>query len=182
MAVNPELFSLQLPDPLLLSVNRCALTQRNACVCVCGCRSPHLCIIPQHPSPKHHPTPNNSQDNSTAALAAAAMQRSVAGVLSALLSFKRRPSQIRYQAASPAARQVRRLSVGWMRGWMIDGRLGRSVDLTFFTDTHTYIKVAAAVAQAIQADQIFDFRRPPGGQEGPTLVILDRRDDPVTPL
>jgi hypothetical protein len=42
--------------------------------------------------------------------------------------------------------------------------------------------VAAAVAQAIQADQIFDFRRPPGGQEGPTLVIMDRRDDPVTPL
>lgn len=35
------------------------------------------------------------------------MQRSVAGVLSALLSFKKRPSQIRYAAASPAARQVR---------------------------------------------------------------------------
>jgi hypothetical protein len=49
---------------------------------------------------------HNSQDNSTTALAAAAMQRSVSGVLSALLSFKRRPSQIRYQAASPAARQV----------------------------------------------------------------------------
>lgn len=69
------------------------------------------------------------------------------------------------------------------------------------TDTHTQspsvslccrtTQVAAAVAQAIQADQIFDFRSrpspltngPAGNQEGnPTLLILDRRDDPVTPL
>ena len=39
-------------------------------------------------------------------------------------------------------------------------------------------QVASAVGTAIMGDQIFEFRR----QEGPTLLILDRRDDPVTPL
>ncbi len=45
----------------------------------------------------------------------------------------------------------------------------------------------------MQADQIFDFRNRPlqqqsaragasHSQEGPTLLLLDRRDDPVTPL
>mmetsp|Transcript_31700 Transcript_31700/g.41897 ORF Transcript_31700/g.41897 Transcript_31700/m.41897 type:complete len:574 (+) Transcript_31700:80-1801(+) len=39
-------------------------------------------------------------------------------------------------------------------------------------------QVAAEVNSQIQSDGIFDFRR----HEGPMLLILDRRDDPVTPL
>ncbi|CAM9217961.1 unnamed protein product [Choristocarpus tenellus] len=64
-------------------------------------------------------------------------------LLSALLSLKRKPSQIRYAGSSPTARQL-----------------------------------AMDVSKHIQEDQIFDFRR----QQGLLLLILDRRDDPVTPL
>ncbi|CAM9099310.1 unnamed protein product [Hapterophycus canaliculatus] len=39
-------------------------------------------------------------------------------------------------------------------------------------------ELAMDISAQIQADQIFDFRR----QQGPVLLILDRRDDPVTPL
>ncbi|CAM9456595.1 unnamed protein product, partial [Heterosigma akashiwo] len=39
-------------------------------------------------------------------------------------------------------------------------------------------QAAAEVAAALAADGIHDFRR----QEGPLLLLLDRRDDPVTPL
>lgn len=39
------------------------------------------------------------------------------------------------------------------------------------------------MSDAISKDQIFDFRRPgQGGSEAPTLLILDRKDDPLTPL
>lgn len=70
--------------------------------------------------------------------------RNVRGILSSLLSFKRRPSQIRYQGSSDLARRV-----------------------------------ASEVGGAIDSnDVIFDFPR----QEGPMLLILDRRDDPITPL
>lgn len=69
--------------------------------------------------------------------------RNVQGILSLLLSFKRRPSQIRYSAASDLARRI-----------------------------------ASDVITHVEKDEIFDFRR----QEGPMLLILDRRDDPITPL
>ncbi|KAG5180767.1 Sec1-like protein [Tribonema minus] len=39
-------------------------------------------------------------------------------------------------------------------------------------------KVAAEASSQIAADSIFDFRR----QDGPLLLVLDRKDDPVTPL
>ena len=69
--------------------------------------------------------------------------RNVQGILSLLLSCKRRPSQIRYSAASDLARRI-----------------------------------ASEVVTQVERDEIFDFRR----QEGPMLLILDRRDDPITPL
>jgi vacuolar protein sorting-associated protein 45 len=39
-------------------------------------------------------------------------------------------------------------------------------------------RVAESILTAIEADDVFDFRR----SDGPLLLILDRRDDPVTPL
>lgn len=39
-------------------------------------------------------------------------------------------------------------------------------------------RMAASIQDQIENDDIFDFRR----QDGPLLLILDRRDDPVTPL
>jgi vacuolar protein sorting-associated protein 45 len=70
--------------------------------------------------------------------------RNVAGVLSVLLSLKRRPSVVRYQGSSELARRLAGDIVG-------------ALD---------------------KEDGLFDFRR----QEGPLLLILDRRDDPITPL
>lgn len=82
------------------------------------------------------------------------------------------------------------LLIDWLRS--VSSRLQTHL-LTKHTPTHSK-QVAAAVAQAIQADQIFDFRMAPSSrpsstngsagsmQEGPTLLILDRKDDPVTPL
>lgn len=70
-------------------------------------------------------------------------ERNVNGVIAALLALKRRPSQIRYQGASPLAR-----------------------------------KLAMAVSIIVEKEDVFDLRR----QEGPLLLVLDRKDDPVTPL
>lgn len=39
-------------------------------------------------------------------------------------------------------------------------------------------RLANEICSRIERDDVFDFRR----QEGPVLLILDRRDDPVTPL
>lgn len=39
-------------------------------------------------------------------------------------------------------------------------------------------KVAMAVSSVVEKDDVFDLRR----QEGPMLLILDRKDDPITPL
>ncbi len=71
-------------------------------------------------------------------------ERNLNGILSVLLSLKRRPSQIRYQTSSDLARRMA-------------------------SDLVTHIE---------KEDGLFDFRR----QEGPLLLILDRRDDPITPL
>ena len=70
--------------------------------------------------------------------------RNINGILSVLLSLKRRPFQIRYQSGSDLARRVA-------------------------SDVLTHME---------KEDGLFDFRR----QEGPLLLILDRRDDPITPL
>jgi vacuolar protein sorting-associated protein 45 len=70
--------------------------------------------------------------------------RNVSGLLSVLLSLKRRPSQIRYQASSELARRLA-------------------------SDLITNIE---------KEDALFDFKK----QEGQLVLILDRRDDPVTPL
>ena len=67
----------------------------------------------------------------------------VRGILSCLLAFKKKPSQIRHQGASELARRI-----------------------------------ASDVVGAVGRDEIFEFR----GQEGPLLLILDRKDDPITPL
>lgn len=69
--------------------------------------------------------------------------RNVQGILSLLLSIKRRPSQIRFQESSDLARRI-----------------------------------ATDIVTQIERDDVFEFRR----QEGPLLLILDRKDDPVTPL
>ena len=70
--------------------------------------------------------------------------RNVKGILSALLSMKKKPFTIRYQGTSDLAR-----------------------------------KVATDVTKAIEKeDNLFEFRK----QEGSMLLILDRRDDPATPL
>ena len=74
-------------------------------------------------------------------------QRSVNGVLSALLSLRKQPSCIRYAGGSALARQV-----------------------------------ANEVSQSVGSDEIFDFRSMGRRTEGPLLLVLDRRDDPVTPL
>jgi vacuolar protein sorting-associated protein 45 len=73
----------------------------------------------------------------------AGVDRNTQGVLSLLLAMRKRPSQIRYQAASDYSRRI-----------------------------------AENILTAIEADDVFDFRR----SDGPLLLILDRRDDPVTPL
>lgn len=39
-------------------------------------------------------------------------------------------------------------------------------------------RIAQEIVSQIEKDDVFDFRR----QEGPLLLILDRRDDPITPL
>lgn len=71
-------------------------------------------------------------------------ERNVNGVISVLLSLKRRPSQIRYQANSELARRLA-------------------------SDVMTQIE---------KENELFEFRK----QEGPMLLVLDRRDDPITPL
>lgn len=75
-------------------------------------------------------------------------ERHIQGVQAMLLALKRKPSAIRYAAASPCAEELAR-------------------------DIH----------DAIQQDDIFQFGRSSrqhGG--GLLLLVLDRRDDPVTPL
>ena len=69
--------------------------------------------------------------------------KNVCGILSCLLAFKKKPSQIRHQGTSELARRI-----------------------------------ASDVVGAVERDKIFEFR----GQEGPLLLILDRKDDPITPL
>ena len=39
-------------------------------------------------------------------------------------------------------------------------------------------RVAEDAFRAMQSDEIFEFRRSPG----PLLIVMDRKDDPVTPL
>jgi vacuolar protein sorting-associated protein 45 len=69
-------------------------------------------------------------------------ERNVSGVLSLLLSLKKKPSSVRYTAASDVA-----------------GRVAKEVN------------------SRMEKDDIFYF---PGN--GPMVLILDRRDDPITPL
>ena len=73
------------------------------------------------------------------------LTRNIQGILSVLLSFKRKPNQIRYQGSSQLAQTI-----------------------------------AQEVENAIRNDEVFDFRR--NEEKRPTLLILDRRDDPVSPL
>lgn len=73
-------------------------------------------------------------------------ERNKQGLQGMLLSLKKQPLQIRYQASSSLARQLAR-------------------------DMH----------ETIVSDQIFHFRRS-GRRGGCLLIVLDRMDDPVTPL
>mmetsp|Transcript_23742 Transcript_23742/g.67091 ORF Transcript_23742/g.67091 Transcript_23742/m.67091 type:complete len:598 (+) Transcript_23742:372-2165(+) len=79
-------------------------------------------------------------------------ERNMQGLQGMLLALKRQPAAIRYAASSPCAAEV-----------------------------------AKDLNEAIQADDIFHFRRQQrraaGSNKGGLLVlVLDRRDDPVTPL
>lgn len=94
----------------------------------------------------------NAPGPSTAGVSAAAstttahaFQRSVDGLLSLLLSLKKRPT-IRYQKGSDIAEKLAR-------------------------------EVSARMQ--LEQDGLFDFRRP---EIMPLLYVLDRKDDPVTPL
>ena len=82
-------------------------------------------------------------------------QRNLTGLQSMLLAMKRQPAAIRFQKSSKLAKQL-----------------------------------ATDIGESIGSDQIFHFRRGSGGRQsggGSTgntmlLLILDRMDDPVTPL
>jgi len=79
-------------------------------------------------------------------------ERNLQGLQSMLLALKRQPSCIRYAASSPCAEELAK-------------------------DLH----------DSIRADEIFHFRQPRrrgqgGGGGGLLVLVLDRRDDPVTPL
>lgn len=76
-----------------------------------------------------------------------ALERSVQGVISVLLSFKFRPA-IRYKSSSSTAQT-----------------LAKKVHETINKET-----------------ALFSFRPPEDGSPPPLLLILDRRDDPITPL
>lgn len=76
-----------------------------------------------------------------------ALERSVQGIISMLLSFKLRPA-IRYKGSS-------------------------SVAQTLAKKIHETINKETA---------LFSFRPPEDGSPPPLLLILDRRDDPITPL
>ncbi|XP_062533697.1 vacuolar protein sorting-associated protein 45-like [Armigeres subalbatus] len=76
-----------------------------------------------------------------------ALERTVQGVISVLLSFKFRPA-IRYKSSS-------------------------SVAQTLAKKIHDTINKETA---------LFSFRPPEDGSPPPMLLILDRRDDPITPL
>ena len=83
---------------------------------------------------------------------AAQYERNLQGLQAMLLSLKRRPTCIRYAGHSPCAEEL-----------------------------------AKDLSDAIQADDIFHFRRrnPDNGNHqhgGLQVLVLDRRDDPVTPL
>ena len=54
----------------------------------------------------------------------------------------------------------------------------RPAQIRFQERSEAARRLATEVLGRIERDDIFDFRR----QEGPLLLILDRRDDPVTPL
>mmetsp|Transcript_24793 Transcript_24793/g.41309 ORF Transcript_24793/g.41309 Transcript_24793/m.41309 type:complete len:572 (-) Transcript_24793:194-1909(-) len=86
-----------------------------------------------------------SSANARSLEAGAVYERNVSGVLSVLLSMKRRPSLIRYQGSSELARRL----------------------------------AGDVVSHIEKEDSLFDFRRQEGG---PLLLVLDRRDDPITPL
>ncbi|XP_058824961.1 vacuolar protein sorting-associated protein 45 [Topomyia yanbarensis] len=76
-----------------------------------------------------------------------ALERSVQGLISVLLSFKFRPA-IRFKSSSSAAQT-----------------LAKKVHETINKET-----------------ALFSFRPPDDGAAPPLLLILDRRDDPITPL
>lgn len=71
------------------------------------------------------------------------VDKHASGIISFLLSMKKRPLNLRFQVKSLLCR-----------------------------------KVAEKIQQRAQRDELFQFRP----MEEPTLLILDRRDDPVTPL
>eukprot|EP01041_Mallomonas_annulata_P010076 gene10076-20996_t len=54
----------------------------------------------------------------------------------------------------------------------------RPSQIRYTAQSDTARRVSAEVISQIERDDVFDFRR----QEGPLLLILDRRDDPITPL
>jgi vacuolar protein sorting-associated protein 45 len=85
-----------------------------------------------------------SSPSASSPVATSIRDRNVSGIISLLLSLKKRPSQVRYSASSTAAS-----------------------------------KIASDVCDIISKDDVFDFRR---SQDGPLVLVLDRMDDPVTPL
>ena len=70
------------------------------------------------------------------------INRNVTGILSVLLSMKKKPAVIRYQSSSVACKNI-----------------------------------CEKVCKAITSDDIFHF-----SGSGPMVLIIDRRDDPITPL
>ena len=60
--------------------------------------------------------------------------------------------------------------------------LKRRPVVRYASQSETARRVASGVARAIESDPVlYDFRAP-AGSGAPVLLVLDRRDDPVTPL
>lgn len=123
LAVNDTLFHLNLRGATQLSVKSAASA----------------------PSPTTAGVLVSGGVSSAASKPAQLFHRSVEGLLSVLLSLKKRPT-IRYQKGSEVAEKLAR-------------------------------EVSARMQ--LEQDGLFDFRRP---DVMPLLYVLDRRDDPVTPL
>ena len=119
-------------------------------------------LLPCLFSLNHLPTVNrplygsspNSWDNT-------ALEHSIQGIIAVLLSLKKKPA-IRYEKMSNMAR-----------------KLANEVQVSYFSVSSSY-SIHVRTKHRIQAESaLFDFRLT---QVAPLLLILDRRNDPVTPL
>ena len=93
--------------------------------------------------------------------------RSVQGIIAALLSLKKKPI-IRYESVSAMGKRLAQ-EIQVIRWWR-----------HIFMYKELHLTMGLAIQYQIQQEgQLFDFRKT---DTPPVLLILDRRNDPVTPL